>query len=82
MKYDEMGNPAFYLVEQCGACSEPLYILGGNHRDHGGGTLFGQQGGFLYSCSFGSRKILIHGNSWNLFYVFWLQVNKFQIDLN
>ena len=37
------------------------YILGGNHRDHGGGTLFGQQGGFLYSCSFGSRKNL---DSW------------------
>ena len=30
----------------------------------------------------GAEKILIHGNSWNLFYVFWFQVNKFQIDLN
>ncbi len=43
------GKSIFRMAEQCVALSEP--ILGGNYRDHGGGTLFGQQGGF---CSFGN----------------------------
>ena len=69
MKYDEMGNPAFYLVEECGACRW-------THIYWEATTVIMVEGLFLVnkvgSCILavlGAEKILIHGNSWNLFYV-------------
>lgn len=77
-----MGNPAFYLVEECGACSEPLYT-GRQPPWSWWRDSFWLTRWVLVFLQFWEPKkswfMAIHGT---YFMFFWIQGNKFKTDLN
>ena len=82
MKYDEMGNPAFYLVEECGACSERIYTGRQPPWSWWRDSFWSTRWVLVFLQFWEPKKswfMAIHGT---YFMLFWLQGNKFKTDLN